>query len=70
MKASAADVLRAAARDRHGNEAFEKSLGRAVRQEEGTFQDYMDLIARVRARAERDGQGLVAAAKALADEGG
>ena len=66
MRAPASQVLREAARDQHPNEPFEKALGRAVRNHGGTYQDYVELIARVRERAERDGKGLVVAAKALA----
>ena len=68
MKASPADVLREAVRDQHPNETFEKALGRIVRKNQGTYRDYMDLIAQVRGRAKRDGQGLVSAAEAISRE--
>jgi len=69
MKGTAAQVLREAARDRHPNETFEKALGRAVREHDGTFQDYLDLVAKVRERARKDKSALGDAAKALAAEG-
>ena len=68
MTAQAAQVLREAARDIHTNETFEKALGRAVRTHQGTFEDYMDLVAKVRARAKKDGTALRDAAKALATD--
>jgi len=69
VKAPPAQVLREAGRDQHANETFEKALGRAVRGHQGTFQDYEDLIGKVRARAKRDKTTLGDAAKALAAEG-
>jgi len=68
VKASVSDVLREAVRDQHSSESFEKALGRIVRKHRGTFEDYVDLIGRVRRRAEEDRQGLVSAAKALTDQ--
>jgi len=68
VRAPAAQVLREAARDQHRGESFEKSLSRTVRTHQGTFEDYVDLIGRVRRRAEEDRQGLVSAAKALTDQ--
>lgn len=66
MKAGSAEVLREAARDLHPNETFEKALGRIVRKHRGTFQDYMELVDRVRERAKQDGSSLTEAAKILA----
>ena len=68
MKASAPDLLREAVRDQHPNETFEKALGRIVRNHQGTFQDYMDLVAKVRARAKREGSSQLEAAGILAAE--
>ncbi len=68
MRAPPAQVLREAARDQHAGETFEKALGRAVKSHQGTFQDYVDLIAKVRERAKRDKTPLRDAAKALAAE--
>jgi len=68
VKASAPDLLREAVRDQHSNETFEKALGRIVRNHGGLFKDYLQIIARVRKRAKRDGKGLVAAATVLASE--
>ena len=68
MKAPAEQVLREAARDQHPNETFEKSLSRTVRTYEGTFQEYLDLIEKVRKRARKDKSPLSDAAKALAAE--
>ena len=70
MKAPAAQVLREAVRDIHRNETFEKALGRAVRTHHGTFEDHMELVAKVRAQAKRDGTGLVSAAEVLSREDG
>ena len=69
VRASPADVLREAVKDQHPNETFEKALSRIVRKNQGMFSDYMDLIAKVRAQAERDRKGLVSAAKILSREG-
>ena len=68
MKAPASQVLREVARDLHPNETFEKALGRTVRKHQGTFQDYRELIDRVRVRARKDRSSLDEAAKALAVE--
>jgi hypothetical protein len=68
VRASAEQVLREAMKDQHPNETFEKALSRAVRKNQGTFRDYMDLIARVRARAKRDGGDLVSGADAILRE--
>ncbi len=68
MKASAAEVLREAVRGQHPNDTFEKALGRAVRTHGGTFDDYVELIGRVRGRARRDKTTLPEAARALAAE--
>ncbi len=65
VKASVEEVLREAVRDLHPNETFEKSLGRAIRKHGGTYEDYLDLIRRVRRRAEKDKGSLKDAAKAL-----
>ena len=69
MKGSPAEVLREAVRDQHSNETFEKALGRTARNHQGGFEDYKDLIARVRLRARKDGASLAEAARALAGEG-
>jgi len=61
-------VLREAVRDAHPNETFEKALGRVVRKHQGTFQEYMDLIAKIRLRAKRDKTSLDVAAKNLVAE--
>jgi hypothetical protein len=68
VKVAAADLLREAVRDQHPNETFEKALGRIVRNHGGTYEDYMEIIARVRDRAKRDKKGLAAAARSLASE--
>jgi len=68
VRAPAAQVLREAARDQHRGESFEKSLSRTVRTHQGTFEDYVELIGKVRNRAEKDGSPLRDAAKALAAE--
>jgi len=68
VKAPASQVLREVARDLHPNETFEKALGRIVRKHHGTFQDYMDLIAKVRGRAKKGDISLPDAAKVLAAE--
>lgn len=68
MKGTTAEVLWEAVRDQHPNETFEKALGRIVRNHQGAFDAYMELIGLVRERAKRDGHGLAAAAAALASE--
>ena len=68
MRGPAAQVLREAVKDQHSNETFEKALGRIVRKHHGTFQDYMDLIAKVRGRAKKGDISLPDAAKVLAAE--
>jgi len=65
VKASATRVLREAARERHSGETFEKSLARAVKSNGGTYQDYIDLIGKVRERERREGKGLPEAADRL-----
>jgi hypothetical protein len=69
VKASLADILREAVKDQHSNETFEKAVGRIVRRNEGSFQEYLKVIGRVRERAARDGKGLVAAATMFVKEG-
>ena len=68
MKSSTAEILREALRERHSNESFEKSLGRAVRKHQGTFRDYVEVIGHVRERAGKDKSSLPEAAKALTVE--
>ena len=68
MKTPAADMLRDAARNQHQGEPFEKALSRAVRKAKGTFQDYVELMGKVRERAKKDKTQLDVAAKALATE--
>ena len=68
MRAPPAQVLREAVRDQHANEAFEKALARAVKEHQGTYQDYIELIGKVRERAKKDKATLSDAAKALAAE--
>jgi len=68
VRAPAGQVLREAARDQHPGETFEKSLGRAVKNHQGTYQEYMDLIGKVRERARKDKTALGDAAKTLAAE--
>jgi len=68
VRAPPAEVLRDAARNQHTGESFEKALSRAVRKAQGTFQDYVDLIGKVRERAKKDNASLDDAAKALAAE--
>ena len=68
MRASAAEVLREAARDVHPNESFEKALSRSIQKHQGTYEDYMDLVGDVRERARKDKTSLGDAAKALAAE--
>lgn len=68
MKTPAAQVLREAVRDQHSNETFEKALARAVKEHQGTYQDYIDLIGRARERAKKEKATLRDAAKSLAAE--
>jgi len=68
VRAPAAEVLRDATRNQHQGESFEKALSRAVRKAHGTFQDYVELIGKVRERAKKDRTQLDVAAKALATE--
>ena len=49
-----------------GNESFEASLGRAVRRHGGTYQDYVDLVSRVRDLAKARKLPLRDAARLLA----
>ena len=68
MRTSAEQVLRDAVRDHHPNESFEKSLARAVKEHKGTYQDYIDLMGKIRERARKEKGTLSDAAKALAAE--
>jgi hypothetical protein len=68
VKATAAEVLREAAKGKRSNETFEKALGRAVRENQGTYRDYQGLIEKVRRRAKKDDSTHSDAAKALANE--
>jgi hypothetical protein len=68
VKTPATDVLREAVRDQHSNETFEKSLARAVKKHQGAYQDYIDLIAKVRERAKKAKTALDDAARTLAAE--
>jgi len=68
VRAPPAEVLRDAARNQHQGESFEKALSRAVKKAQGTFQDYVELIGKVRERARKDKAPLDDAAKALAAE--
>lgn len=58
-------VLEEAA-DKRGDEAFERSLGRAVRRHGGDYADYLALIGEVREAARSRSLGLRDAAKELA----
>lgn len=68
MKAPIGQVLREAVRDLHPNETFEKSLSRSVRAHGGTYEEYLDLIGKVRDRARKKRVPLKDAARALAAE--
>lgn len=61
-------MLRAAVKDKKKDETFENALGRAIRNEGGDFERYIDLIGRVRDFANLKKIGLVKAAKLLAKE--
>ncbi len=50
------------------NESFEQSLGRSVRRHGGTYQDYVDLMSRVREAAKERKLALREAARYLADQ--
>lgn len=68
VRGSLAEMLREAVRDVHPNETFERTLGRIVRNHEGTFRDYIELIEKVRDRARTDKTPLRDAANALAKD--
>ncbi|HEY7588879.1 MAG TPA: hypothetical protein VIB49_09085 [Thermoplasmata archaeon] len=61
----ASEVLEKALRSKH-DETFEKALGRAIRDLGGTYADYVELISRVRERAQASKVDLRAAARTLA----
>ncbi len=50
------------------NESFEESLGKSVRRHGGTYEDYVDLISRVRETAGGRKLSLRDAAKWIADQ--
>ncbi len=50
------------------NESFEQSLGRSVRRHGGSYQDYVDLVSRVRDAAKARRVKLRDAARFLADQ--
>lgn len=50
------------------NESFEQSLGRSVRRHGGTYQDYVDLVSKVRETAKERRRSLRDAARSLADQ--
>lgn len=58
-------ALRDALRSKR-DEPFERALGRAIRAKGGTFEDYVDLVARVREKARSAKTDLWEAAKVLA----
>ncbi len=62
------EVLRAAVKDKRKDETFENALGRAIREEGGDFERYIDLIGRVRDYANLKKTNLVKAAKLLLKE--
>ncbi len=68
MRATPARVLGEAARDQHANETFEKALGRVVKEHQGTYRDYIELIGKVRLRSKKERTTLGHAAKLLAAE--
>ncbi len=49
-------------------ETFEQSLGRSVRRHGGTYQDYVDLVSRVREAAKEHKVSLREAARILAGQ--
>jgi hypothetical protein len=51
-----------------GNESFEQSLGRSVRRHGGTYQEYVELVSRVREAAKARKLSLREAARFLADQ--
>ncbi len=51
-----------------GTEPFEQSLGRSVRRHGGTYQDYVEVVSRLRETARERRESLRDAARRLADQ--
>lgn len=66
MKDTAA-ILRQTLKEMRRNETFEKALGRVIRKNGGTYQDYIELVSAVRDRAHKKGRDLLEAAKELSE---
>lgn len=52
-----------AIKDLHKNETFERALGRVLRRHGRDYQDYLELIGRIRERAAREDVDVLVAAK-------
>ncbi|MFQ5986728.1 MAG: hypothetical protein ACE5KQ_05165 [Thermoplasmata archaeon] len=62
-------VLREALKDLHRNETFERALGRILRRHGKGYEEYVEIIGAVRARAKREGIELLEAARKQASDG-
>jgi hypothetical protein len=58
-------IVREALKDRHPNESFERTLGRIVRRQGGTFSDYLRIADALRELARERKVGLEDAARAF-----
>ena len=68
MRSSTGKVLREAVKEQRSNETFERALSRMVKKHHGTYPEYIDLIGKVRERAEKGRVPLHKAAEAIASE--
>lgn len=55
--------LEEAVKDLHKNETFERALGRVLRRHNLGYEVYLDLVSRLRERADREQIGLLEAAR-------
>ncbi len=62
-----AELLGEALKARRGKESFEKALGRVLRRHSMAFEDYVRIMSKVRALAERGRTTVLVAAKELRD---
>lgn len=55
-------ILQEALKDLHKNETFERALGRILRRHGKGYDEYLEIMGSVRARAKREGIDLLEAA--------
>lgn len=61
-----AEVVWSALRDLHSNETLERAIGRYVRNYDGKYEDYLDIMATIREVAKKKKLDILEAAKRVA----